>query len=54
MHVKKYTGKSLSEALIFESVNPQYDERLLIEFQEKYNLTTYCAQKEFLCFCFDI
>ena len=25
------TGKSVSEALIFESVNPQYDERLFIE-----------------------
>ena len=28
------TGKSVSEALILESVNPQYDERLFIEFQE--------------------
>ena len=26
------TGKSLSEALIFASTNPQYDERLFIEF----------------------
>ena len=25
------TGKSLSEALIFESTNPQYNERLFIE-----------------------
>ena len=25
------TGKSLSEALIFESTNPQYDDRLFIE-----------------------
>ena len=30
------TGKSFSEALILESVNPQYNERLLIEFPEKY------------------
>ena len=27
--------KSVSEALILESVNPQYDERLFIEFQNK-------------------
>ena len=27
-----YTGKSLSEALIFTSTNPQYDDRLFIEF----------------------
>jgi hypothetical protein len=26
------TGKSVSEAHILESVNPQYDERLFIEF----------------------
>ena len=31
-----YTGKSVSEALILESVNPQYDERLFIESPEKY------------------
>ena len=30
------TGKSFSEALIVESVNPQYDKRLFIEFLEKY------------------
>ena len=28
------TGKSFSEALILESINPQYDERLFIEFPE--------------------
>ena len=28
-----YTGKSLSEALIFPSTNPQYDNRLFIELQ---------------------
>ena len=28
----KVTGKSFSEALILESVNPQYDKRLFIEF----------------------
>ena len=30
------TGKSLSEALIFSSTNPQYDNRLLIELQVQY------------------
>ena len=55
MHVKKYTGKSLSEALIFESVNPQYDERLFIEFQEKCKFTTCCVQTlGFFWFFFDI
>ena len=27
------TGKSLSEALLFASTNPQYDDRLFIELQ---------------------
>ena len=31
---------SFSEALILESVNPQYDKRLFIEFPEKYMLRT--------------
>ena len=30
------TGKSLSEALIFASTNPQYDDRLFIELQVQY------------------
>ena len=30
------TGKSLSEALIFELPNPQYDNRLFIELQVQY------------------
>ena len=30
------TGKSLSEALIFASTNPQYDKRLFIELQVQY------------------
>ena len=38
------TGKSFSKALILASVNPQYDERLFIEFQEKYRLTICCVQ----------
>ena len=30
-----HTGKSLSEALIFASINPQYDNRLFLEMQWK-------------------
>ena len=37
---KPVTGKSLSEALIFASNNPQYDHRLLIELQLQYVKTT--------------
>ena len=51
------TGKSLSEALIFASTNPQYDDRLFIELQLQYmkipssNLgRTCCVQKLFLTF----
>ena len=51
------TGKSLSEALIFESTNPQYDDRLFIELQVQYmkspssNLgRTCCVHKLFLTF----
>ena len=47
-----FTGKSLSEALIFASTNPQYDDRLFIELQVQYmkipssNLgRTCCVQK---------
>ena len=34
------TGKSLSEALIIGSTNPQYDKRLLIDLQVQYMKTT--------------
>ena len=34
----------MSEALILESVNPQYDDRLFIE-REKYKFRTCCVQK---------
>ena len=47
------TCKSVSEALSFESVNPQYDEGLFIESPEKYKFRTCCEQKLFFCFCFD-
>ena len=51
------TGKSVSEALIFDSVNPQYDERLFIEFPEntssEHVVYKYCFEcqnkKTFLC-----
>ena len=33
---QKTTGKSLSEALILASTNPQYDERLIIELPVEY------------------
>jgi hypothetical protein len=36
MHLKTSTGKSLSEALIFESTNPQNNDRLIIELQVQY------------------
>ena len=38
------TGKSFSEALILESVNPRYDERWFIEFPEKYKFRTCCVK----------
>ena len=44
IQIWKHTGKSLSEVLILESVNPQYDERLFLELQEKYKFRTGCVQ----------
>ena len=51
------TSKSLSEALIFASTNPQYDDRLFIGLQVQYmkipssNLgRTCCVQKLFLTY----
>jgi hypothetical protein len=51
------TGKSLSEALIFASTNPQYDDRVFIELQVQYMKIpssslrrTCCVQKLFLTF----
>ena len=51
------SGKCLSEALIFASINPQYDDRLFIELQVKYTKIpssdlgrTFCVQKLFLTF----
>ena len=51
------TSKSMSEALIFASTNPQYDDRLFIESQVQYMKIpssklgrTCCVQKLFLTF----
>ena len=49
-HWLTFKGKYVSEALILESLNPQYDKRLFIEFLEKYKFRTCCVQ----IFCFDI
>ena len=38
--ISRYTGKSLSEALILESTNPQYDKRLFIDLPVQYMKTT--------------
>ena len=57
INLESGTSKSLSEALIFASTNPQYDDRLFIELQVQYmklpssNLGwTCCVQKLFLTF----
>ena len=39
-----FTGKSLSEALIFASTNPKYDDRLFIELQAQYMKIKFQAQ----------
>ena len=51
------TGKSLSEALIYASTNPQYDDRLFIQLHVQYMKIpssnpgrTCCVQKSFLTF----
>ena len=43
MHIqnsKEDTGKSLSEVLIYSSINPQYDNRLFNDLQVQYNKIT--------------
>ena len=40
------TGKSLSEALISASTNPQYDDRLFIELQVQYILIVACVNHD--------
>ena len=51
------TGKSLSEALIFASTNPQYDDRLFIELRVqnmKIASSEHVVYTYFVLFCFDI
>ena len=47
-----FTGKSLSEAFIIASINPQYDDRLFIELQvqykKTYNFSTCCVLQLFV------
>ena len=47
-NLSECTGKSFSEALILELVNPKYCKRLFIEFSEKYKFTTCCVLILFL------
>ena len=47
-----HSGKSFSEDLILESVDPHYDERLFIEFSEKYKFTTNRSQHVVYNNCF--
>ena len=49
------TGKSLSEALILRSTNPQYDKRLFIDLPVQYMKTTSSEHVVYTnWFCFDI
>ena len=36
-------GKYLSEALIFASINPQYDDILFMELQVQWTILSYCG-----------
>ena len=54
-----FTGKSLSEVLIYSSINPQYDNRLSNDLPAQYMKTTSSEHGEnMICtqivFCFDI
>ena len=54
-----FTGRSLSEALLLASINPQYDDKLFIELQVQYMKIPSSEHVEnMLCtqigFCFDI
>ena len=48
--LQNFTGKSLSEALIFASNNQQYDDRLFIELQVQ-NMKTTSKEHEQNMFC---
>ena len=46
------TGKSVSEALILETVNPQYDDRLFIDLRVLYKKNT--NSEQVVCkYCFE-
>ena len=52
-----FTGKSLSEAHIFASTNPQYDDRLFIVHENcklRIPCRKCCVHKLLFLFCFDI
>ena len=51
--LQQSTGKSLSEAFILTSTNPQYDNRLFIDLPVQYMKTTSAGHGENV-FCFDI
>ena len=47
------TGKSMSKALIFASINPQYDNRLFIELRVQYMKITSSEHVVYInCFLF--
>ena len=48
------TGKSMSEALIFASINPQFDNRLFIELPIQYMKIPSSEHIVYTSFCFDI
>ena len=48
------TGKSLSEALIFASINPQYDDRLFMALPVQYMKTTSAEHAQNMFFAFHV
>ena len=44
------TGKSLSEAIILGSTNPQYDKRLFVDLPVQYMKTTQAQNMETTCY----
>ena len=43
-NIQNGTGKSVSEALILESLNPHYDDRLFMELRVQYEKNTISEQ----------
>ena len=53
LNIELCTGKSLSEALIFASTNPQYDDKLFIELRVQYMKITSSEHVVYInCFLF--